>query len=161
VPCLVDGRALGPLEISPQEEVATHTNPLAVNAVTVDPEWEWQTEGYYVTHFASSGVWEAETGSHRLKPFVAVHTSFLPLVLHSFSPPTPEQRCLQSGGTVATAQCCKSVGDFPNLCASGACGCAPWYSHEVRVCNCGSGRCFDGRACVQQEREGALMRHRR
>jgi hypothetical protein len=49
---------------------------------------------------------------------------------------------------VITMLCCTSVSDFPNLCLVGACGCAPANSHQIKVCDCGTGRCFDGTACV-------------
>jgi hypothetical protein len=55
--------------------------------------------------------------------------------------------CIASGGTVVTKSCCKSVSDFPNTCLIGACGCSPDNSKEIRVCDCGPGRCFDGNAC--------------
>jgi hypothetical protein len=55
--------------------------------------------------------------------------------------------CLASGGTVGTAKCCDSTGPFPNTCAVGACSCAPGLSHDVPVCNCGAGKCFDGTTC--------------
>ena len=61
---------------------------------------------------------------------------------------SPEKACTDSGGTVRTSMCCKSTGDFPNLCAVGACGCAPEHSHEVKICDCGEGKCFDGNMCV-------------
>jgi len=32
----------------------------------------------------------------------------------------------------------------------GACGCPPDASHEVRVCDCAAGSCFDGTRCVGQ-----------
>ena len=60
----------------------------------------------------------------------------------------PEQACLDSGGTVDTMDCCLTVDDFPNLCLEGPCGCAPEYSHEIRVCLCGTGECFNGTTCV-------------
>ena len=60
----------------------------------------------------------------------------------------PEQACLDSGGTVDTMDCCMTVDDFPNLCLEGPCGCAPEYSHEISVCLCGTGECFNGTACV-------------
>ncbi len=63
-------------------------------------------------------------------------------------PVTAEEACLASGGTVTSALCCTSTGDFPNTCAVGACGCSPDASHEVRVCTCGAGTCFNGSACV-------------
>jgi len=58
--------------------------------------------------------------------------------------------CTESGGTVATSLCCKSVDDFPDNCAIGACGCAPDQSHEVKVCNCGGTdeMCWNGATCV-------------
>jgi len=59
-----------------------------------------------------------------------------------------ENACTASGGLVSTSTCCGSVGDFPNTCLIGACGCAPANSHEVRVCACGEGKCFDGTGCV-------------
>ena len=58
------------------------------------------------------------------------------------------QECLSSGGNISTATCCNNVGDFPNTCAIGACGCAPENSHQVITCDCGLGKCFDGIACV-------------
>ena len=63
---------------------------------------------------------------------------------------TPEQGCINSGGTVSTAPCCSGVGDFPDTCGIGACGCAPQFSTDVSVCNCGTGKCFSRNqgACV-------------
>jgi|GEM_PF-2412084 len=69
----------------------------------------------------------------------------------SEKPTDIEQTCLDSGGTISTALCCKSTGDFPDDCAIGACGCAPEYSHQVKVCDCGEGNCFDGVRCVDFE----------
>jgi hypothetical protein len=59
-----------------------------------------------------------------------------------------QKACLDSGGTVATSSCCGQTQDFPNNCAIGACGCAPANSHQVKTCNCGVGKCFDGTSCV-------------
>jgi len=61
--------------------------------------------------------------------------------------PDPETGCVESGGTVGTALCCGAVSDFPDTCAIGACGCAPEDSHDVMVCNCPEGGCFDGTTC--------------
>jgi hypothetical protein len=58
------------------------------------------------------------------------------------------ERCTASGGTVGMSLCCASVSDFPNLCTTGACGCAPTSSRMVMVCNCPEGRCFNGTACA-------------
>ena len=64
---------------------------------------------------------------------------------------TKEQACMNSGGTVGTMSCCLSVNDFPNLCNIGACGCSPENSHEVKVCNCREGYCFNGEECTPLE----------
>jgi hypothetical protein len=64
-------------------------------------------------------------------------------------PPAAES-CTQSGGTVSTGLCCQAVESFPNICAIGACGCAPDASHEVAVCICPTNTCFDGESCVAQ-----------
>lgn len=61
---------------------------------------------------------------------------------------TKEQGCTNSGGTIASSFCCNSVSDFPNSCLIGACGCAPANSHQVKTCDCGEGKCFDGNSCV-------------
>lgn len=58
------------------------------------------------------------------------------------------EKCLNSGGTVTTSLCCGDTNDFPNTCAIGACGCAPSDSHNIRVCDCGSNKCFNGTGCV-------------
>jgi hypothetical protein len=58
--------------------------------------------------------------------------------------------CISSGGTVITGSCCKTVGDFPNTCSIGACGCSPANSHEVKICDCGPNSCFDGTKCVSK-----------
>ena len=59
-----------------------------------------------------------------------------------------EMGCINSGGTVSTSLCCEGVDDFPTTCAIGACGCPPEDSHEVKTCNCGPDKCFDGSKCV-------------
>jgi len=59
-----------------------------------------------------------------------------------------EQACISSEGTVGTALCCNSAKDFPNSCLIGACGCSPANSHQINICNCGEGKCFNGSACV-------------
>jgi hypothetical protein len=64
-----------------------------------------------------------------------------------------EQRgCVASGGSVSMAQCCSTAPDFPETCGIGACGCAPQFSHEVSICDCPFGQCFDrsARACLDQ-----------
>ncbi|MBK8996168.1 MAG: hypothetical protein IPM35_10550 [Myxococcales bacterium] len=58
-----------------------------------------------------------------------------------------EAGCTSSGGTVSKGLCCTSTSDFPNTCVTGACGCSPANSHEVKTCQCPSGKCFDGSKC--------------
>ena len=60
-----------------------------------------------------------------------------------------EQACIDSEGEISTTLCCESTGDFPDLCAVGPCGCAPENSHEVKTCDCGTNKCFDGDECVE------------
>ena len=59
--------------------------------------------------------------------------------------------CEAAGGTTVVWSCCQSVSDFPGLCVIGPCGCAPWFSHEIWVCDCGEGLCWDGTACVERQ----------
>ena len=59
-----------------------------------------------------------------------------------------ENSCLLSGGTIGTSMCCMSASDFPNSCLIGFCGCSPMNSHEIKTCNCGEGKCFDGNVCI-------------
>ncbi len=61
-----------------------------------------------------------------------------------------EKACTNSGGTVVTSSCCKSVDAFPNSCTIGACGCSLQGSHKVKACDCGEGMCFNGTLCVVQ-----------
>jgi hypothetical protein len=61
-----------------------------------------------------------------------------------------EQACLNSGGEVRTSLCCKTTSDYPNLCLIGPCGCSLENSHQVKICDCGEGTCFNGIACVEQ-----------
>jgi hypothetical protein len=57
--------------------------------------------------------------------------------------------CTATGGTVSTASCCQSAGDFPNTCLVGACSCPTSGSHSVQVCDCPVGQCYDGTSgCV-------------
>ena len=59
-----------------------------------------------------------------------------------------EQACLDSDGTLDIRTCCLAVGDFPNTCGNGACACAPENSHEVKFCDCGPDKCFNGSECL-------------
>ena len=58
-----------------------------------------------------------------------------------------DEACVNSGGEVKTSLCCKTTGDYPNLCLIGACGCSPENSHQVKICDCGEGKCFNGDEC--------------
>ena len=62
-----------------------------------------------------------------------------------------EQKCTSSGGQVTNASCCTSSADFPDSCLMGACGCSPSDSHQIRTCDCGEGKCFDGDSCVAMD----------
>jgi hypothetical protein len=69
--------------------------------------------------------------------------------------PTPTHNdavltCLRSGGTDSSRSCCLGVGIFPSTCDVDVCACPPEFSHAVRACECGPGRCFDWRrgGCV-------------
>jgi len=66
-----------------------------------------------------------------------------------------QKACLASGGMVSAALCCGQTQDFPNNCAIGACGCAPASSHQIKTCQCGEGKCFDGSTCVQSSQAKA------
>ncbi|XOB46418.1 MAG: hypothetical protein ACKKMV_03140 [Candidatus Nealsonbacteria bacterium] len=68
-----------------------------------------------------------------------------------------EQACIDSGGEVSTSLCCKATGDFPNLCLIGPCGCSPENSHEVKVCDCGPDKCFNGSECVSSDEVSVLL----
>lgn len=59
-----------------------------------------------------------------------------------------DQACIDSGGIVKGAMCCLSTSDFPNLCLIGNCGCSLVNSYEIKICDCGEGKCFDGNTCV-------------
>lgn len=61
-----------------------------------------------------------------------------------------EEACVNSGGEVRTSSCCKATSDYPNLCLIGPCGCSLENSHQVKICDCGEGKCFDGNECVSQ-----------
>jgi len=82
--------------------------------------------------------------------FGAANFSQLQIILEALAvcEDPAEQGCIDSGGTVSTSMCCLATGDFPNNCATGACGCALIDSHEVKTCVCPSGTCFNGTECV-------------
>ena len=68
-----------------------------------------------------------------------------------------EQSCIDSGGEISISSCCKTTDDFPNLCLIGPCGCSPDNSQKIKVCDCGSGKCFDGNKCVFLDEISAFL----
>lgn len=63
---------------------------------------------------------------------------------------TLEQKCLASGGKVTTNTCyCTETKDFYNNCAIGACTCTPnpQYKKEIKNCDCGTEKCWNGEKC--------------
>ncbi|MBN2330548.1 MAG: hypothetical protein JXC85_01925 [Candidatus Aenigmarchaeota archaeon] len=83
------------------------------------------------------GCHDNETAVGGVSDFISPNVCCLP----------KEKACTESGGVVSSAMCCLSAGDFPSSCLIGACGCAPGNSHEVKTCDCGEGKCFDGNEC--------------
>lgn len=65
-----------------------------------------------------------------------------------------EWDCINSEGNIVMASCCKGTGDLPNTCLIGACGCSPENSGQVKTCDCGPERCFDGNQCVMPMVDG-------
>ena len=57
--------------------------------------------------------------------------------------------CIASGGQVVERMCCATEHPFPQTCTVGACGCSPMNSAPIATCQCPSGTCFDGIACVK------------
>ena len=55
---------------------------------------------------------------------------------------SPSSLCTSTGGTAGMQLCCTSSNDFPDLCLTGACGCAPQNSKMIQVCNCPQGKCY-------------------
>ena len=81
---------------------------------------------------------------------IVIVAAIIIFLFYPTSPSVPEadKACINAGGTVKTQQCCKSASDFPNSCLIGACGCSLENSHEVKVCDCGKGKCWDGTKCA-------------
>jgi len=62
-----------------------------------------------------------------------------------------EQACLNSGGSISLIDCyCSGTTEFFNNCSVGACTCTPNPSNlrKIKTCQCGEGKCFNGKACV-------------
>ncbi|OGI12278.1 hypothetical protein A3K64_03060 [Candidatus Micrarchaeota archaeon RBG_16_36_9] len=82
-----------------------------------------------------------------LKPVVRIFTRNETENTAEIKSQDSKQACENSGGTVKNSVCCKSASDFPNTCLVGACGCSLQNSHGVKVCDCGEGKCWDGKEC--------------
>lgn len=91
---------------------------------------------------AEESVHEAGTGNYVMRPTIKVLSSDEVKV-------KAEGWCTDSGGTVTTTPCCLQAKDFPDTCLIGACGCSLENSHEIRTCDCGEGKCFNGKKCVE------------
>jgi hypothetical protein len=62
-----------------------------------------------------------------------------------------EDSCINSGGKVLQITCyCSETDDFYNSCLIGGCACTPDpnYARQIKTCECGEGKCFDGEKCV-------------
>jgi len=107
------------------------------------------------------GKWELVYDGNGAIPCSSVKPYDFPvnMVVECFSENTGEIKeiakevCVGSGGRVVSNPCCKSIGDYPDLCLVGACGCSPEKSHQVKVCDCGEDKCFNGDECVDREGE--------
>jgi hypothetical protein len=80
--------------------------------------------------------------------FVLIIVTILIVMGFWFYQTKKEQICVFSGGSIKTSLCCNLTGDFPNSCLIGACGCSPTNSHQVKNCECGEGKCFNGHVCI-------------
>jgi hypothetical protein len=52
------------------------------------------------------------------------------------------QTCTTTGGTLSQNLCCAGAANFPEICAVGACTCAPTNLQVVDTCVCPNGGCF-------------------
>ncbi|NIO20918.1 MAG: DUF4382 domain-containing protein [Candidatus Aenigmarchaeota archaeon] len=90
---------------------------------------------------AEQSVHETGSGKYMMKPTIKVLSSRPEIADY-------ERLCEDQGGNVTTSMCCLQTDDFPNLCVIGPCGCSPDNSHDVKICDCGEGNCFDGERCI-------------
>jgi hypothetical protein len=84
----------------------------------------------------------------RCAAFIAIVLFAVIVIMFAWHYTKPTNACTSSGGVISTGICCNSVGDYPNTCLIGACGCGPGYNHQVRTCECPAGTCFNGASCV-------------
>ena len=119
--------------------VTVETTPVASSSVSINVGDCVEVSGKWCTT-DSPPIYLGDTGTYVEK--ITCSSSTAPSV-------NPKSKsCVQSGGSVVTKMCCKSISDFPNTCVIGACGCSPDNSKEITVCDCGEGKCFDGISCV-------------
>lgn len=62
-----------------------------------------------------------------------------------------EKACVQSGGKITQIDCyCADTKDFFNSCLIGGCACTPdpKYKKQIKSCDCGEGKCWDGTKCT-------------
>jgi hypothetical protein len=88
--------------------------------------------------------------------FAVTFSFFKPLIMFFSTTTTTSietSDCLNTGGTVANAQCCLTAKDFPNNCLIGACGCSLDNSHQVKICQCPEGKCWNGASCVSSNQQ--------
>lgn len=66
-----------------------------------------------------------------------------------------EQNCINTGGRITTIKCyCEGVEDFLPRGAVRACSCDPevtQYSKEIKLCDCGTKKFFNGYRCILDE----------
>lgn len=103
----------------------------------------------------SAGIFDASVSGQGVSKTIhgtgsRLETTAFPSATVVFDLHNKEYNCVHSRGTVETELCCASVGDFPNTCSVGGCGCSPASSHEIMICNCGTKKCFDGNRCVSR-----------
>ena len=111
---------------------------------------------YYLSLSASKGHF---TNSCSTPPVTCADGTRINLAYPNCNQTCPEEKaqelsekeasCINSGGTVSMSLCCNAVSNFPNLCPVGPCGCAPEYSHEVKICECPKNFCFNGETCTR------------
>lgn len=105
-------------------------------------------DGKIIVNYADRKINEAMTTQPSIgitKQFILGGTTLKDITTEEMN---KEQSCLLSGGNIETSLCCGSTSDFPNLCLIGACGCSPTNSHQIKTCNCGDNKCFNGKECV-------------
>jgi len=111
--------------------------------ITISAGGQWG-DNYYDSYFTfkEGGKGYEPTFNQILSTFKFIETE---------KNPTKEGACVNSGGTVETSLCCESASDFPDLCLIGPCGCSPENSHQIKTCDCGPEKCFNGTECVASQ----------